>query len=1000
MTHQRFIFAFLCITALSSIPATAGEDLLRAVKESPIRGGVCVVVGEVDAAMLETIAASGPYLIHALSTQAGTVDAIRSELQGKRLYGRITVDPLVGDELPYADNLVSLVVVSSKTRVAEAEVLRALRPFGQAILTDSAAVRTVTKPMSSGMDQWSHWRRAADRNPVSTDSLVEVPERVQWLASVNAISERSHFVVCNGRAFAQDREWLIARDAGSGLPLWKTRIKTGKDVDWDYSVKVAALIASHGERVYALMEDNQLKALDAATGQPAIVYADAGSPYDFVITEAGGHTTIVALCPDSVRALDAVSGKLLWKVEAERPHNLVVGEETAFFVEGNDRRGATEGVLHARGLRTGAALWNKTYAWARRSDAAAYGFGHLVFEIRRPTDWRELYAQQPEQKKKDNYRLVVVSARTGEEVQKLEQVGSSARHGEFHRGFWFKEQLLIEKNTTEGLSLALFRLDDFAKPDSVFKANYLGDRGWGHCYPPVLTDRFYINGQLNFTDLASKKQESNQITRGACNTAREGYIPAYGMLYTFPKHCVCFPMLDGNVCLAPSYSQTPRPAVDFIKGSAWPAKLAAEEPGQWPTFRGDAWRSGGTEQTVPAEIEVLWEQAIPGPDYSHPIALEWPDSPFAAGEISAPVIGHGVVLVAQTDVHRVVALDRDTGRMRWQFTAGGRIDGPPTLHRGLCLFGSRDGWLYALRADDGALIWKRRVAPHERRISVYGQLESPWPVAATVLIVDGLGYASAGIHPNADGGIRVVCFRPETGEVVWTGVFDNLGMGEPWPAPWQPSADRNPWRNIWPKEYRYVDLPVRDGDSVAVSRCLFDLKTGKRELRKTSGFYQITPTGAYLPRTAWRYGSVRNLSPLAVSRAGAVFSSVPGIKKLFRADFTGDGPFATEWVQVPKERLDSGLATMTSRLLEQGARWTEESQESKTALNRAMLVAGNRLFVVTPKGELQIRDADTGKMLRELKLPIAADEGLAAAGGRLFLSTVDGRVLCLGIPAK
>ena len=399
---------------------------------------------------------------------------------------------------------------------------------------------------------------------------------------------------------------------------------------------------------------------------------------------------------------------------------------------------------------------------------------------------------------------------------------------------------------------------------------------------------------------------------------------------------------------------------------------------------------------MPANLEVLWEAEIDGPDYQEPFAAEWLENPFLAGPVTAPVIGQGLVFVAQSDTHRLLALDAQSGQQRWQFVAGGRIDGPPTLHQGMCLFGGRDGWVYNVRASDGTLIWKLRVAPHERRISVYGQVESPWAVPGSVLVADGLGYACGGLHPNADGGVRVICFKPDTGEIVWKNKFDNLGMADPWPAPYQPGPDRNPWRNIWPKEYRYFDLPVRDGDAVAVSRCLFDLQSGKLDLRKTSGSYFIKDTSAYLPRTAWKYANVRNFSPVAVSRGGSVFSSVPGVAKLFRVDFAKDAKFDTEWVTVSKEQTEAGLWTATSKFLQKGAKWTADSEETKIAFNRAMLVAGENLFTVTPKGLITIHRAADGQRLGELRLDLPAYDGLAAARGRLFVSTQTSRVVCLG----
>ncbi len=44
-----------------------------------------------------------------------------------------------------------------------------------------------------------------------------------------------------------------------------------------------------------------------------------------------------------------------------------------------------------------------------------------------------------------------------------------------------------------------------------------------------------------------------------------------------------------------------------------------------------------------------------------------------------------------------------TGEPRWSYTAGGQIDSPPTVYRGLVLFGSADGYVYALWASDGQL---------------------------------------------------------------------------------------------------------------------------------------------------------------------------------------------------------------------------------------------------------------------------------------------------------
>ena len=62
----------------------------------------------------------------------------------------------------------------------------------------------------------------------------------------------------------------------------------------------------------------------------------------------------------------------------------------------------------------------------------------------------------------------------------------------------------------------------------------------------------------------------------------------------------------------------------------------------------------------------------------------------------------------------MITLDADSGRPLWDFTAGARVDSPPTLHGNRVLFGCRDGYVYSLRASDGALAWRLRAARVER----------------------------------------------------------------------------------------------------------------------------------------------------------------------------------------------------------------------------------------------------------------------------------------------
>jgi hypothetical protein len=133
-------------------------------------------------------------------------------------------------------------------------------------------------------------------------------------------------------------------------------------------------------------------------------------------------------------------------------------------------------------------------------------------------------------------------------------------------------------------------------------------------------------------------------------------------------------------------------------------------------------------------------------------------------KLSAPTSADGKVLVSAVDRHTVYALDLDTGEQLWSHTAGGRVDSPPTYWQGRVYFGSADGNIQCLDANDGRLVWRYFAAPQRASIVAWNQLESPWPVAGSVLVRDGSVYALAGRSSYLDGGTYFVKLDAVTGE--------------------------------------------------------------------------------------------------------------------------------------------------------------------------------------------------------------------------------------------
>jgi hypothetical protein len=279
------------------------------------------------------------------------------------------------------------------------------------------------------------------------------------------------------------------------------------------------------------------------------------------------------------------------------------------------------------------------------------------------------------------------------------------------------------------------------------------------CYRNKATTRYLISSYegTEFLDFQGDNHGQNNWLRGAC---RYGMLPCNGMLYAPADQCFCEPgaKLLGFTAVKAAPATPLKEVADEERLEKGPAYGMALEPessssDNWPTFRHDPARSGSTPSSVPADVSVAWKAEL-------------------KGKLTAPVACGGKVFVAKSDAHTVYALDAKTGRVLWHFTAGGRIDSPPTIKDGMVLFGSADGRAYCVRASDGELVWRFLAAPSDRRIACFDQVESVWPVHGSVLMHEGAAYFTAGRSTYLDGGIRVYGLDPATGKILHKGLLE------------------------------------------------------------------------------------------------------------------------------------------------------------------------------------------------------------------------------------
>lgn len=115
--------------------------------------------------------------------------------------------------------------------------------------------------------------------------------------------------------------------------------------------------------------------------------------------------------------------------------------------------------------------------------------------------------------------------------------------------------------------------------------------------------------------------------------------------------------------------------------------------------------------------------------------------------------------------HRLHCVKLSTGEPVWTFFTGGPIRLAPTLADDRVFFGSDDGFVYCLDAQYGTLKWKRRAGPENRQLLARGEMISLWPVRTGVLVDQGIAYFGAGIFPHEN--IYLYAVRAEDGELLW-----------------------------------------------------------------------------------------------------------------------------------------------------------------------------------------------------------------------------------------
>lgn len=1037
MTMKTFLTHFAALCLLSTALTTTAASLPDAIPTGS--RGLCVVIAAGDDATpaLAAELASRGLLVHGIALNDAARARARKAVAAAKADGVASIEKLPLSPLPYRDNLANFVVIANAAACSEQEALRVLAPNGKLIIRKDGEWKTTVKPMPKEMDEWTHDTHGPDGTLVSNDKLVRFPVGYRWHAGLpmnllhpkqpaNVWSDTRGLALSGGRCFTLSStvlenlgptfvsehgidQYVTCRDAFNGLLLWRTKIGPTYYAGLYYPNR-APFVATGGF-VYVAAGEGKLWALDAATGKVARKFNTTFPPCRMLVD-------------------DGVVAVACWK-EGARLGGLT----------GVDRRlmdwGVAEGTVEAFDARSGQRLWKLDRLATSMRSAGGVLFmiqrtgadlrEEMTFGKKAPTD-QTLLPPRPEQ------FPAAVDLHTGKQLWQT-RLGKPELHETLSVDAAGCNAVAIAHNNgrktsllcaTDGKLLAEIQGHSYAA--FADGAVHIG----GKKYDPatgkelgqsklrisstICTPQYFVNnitiqnrgGTIN----VDGKPFLYGGTRGACFFAS---TPAYGQFYTAQNWCACAPaQIPGFITFGPiEHEPTAEEMEQSNQPETGPAKIQnpkskVENAADWPMYRHDPQRSNATAADAPQKLDVLWQKTVTRPAPAGPLGMDWKES--LADALTAPVIAEGALLAAATDRNQIIALDAASGSELWRASIGGRVDTPPTIHGGLCLFGSHDGSIYALARADGRLAWKLRAAPREERMVSCGKVESPWPVIGTVLVEDGVGFASVGRTQGSDGGIAVRAFDALTGRPVWShAIVMTKSSGE--------------YRAM-----RRNDLLLKCDNALQLMTTRLDPKTGG-VLQNATVEYEKFQDRKRQMALAQKKRPVPNKEIREVEETMTLNEIAPGIGL--------EGFIAATWTRLGDRKYKSmTFGNVSAAMLSWGAQTICGNGRDGTVINAhrrgnvgpwgqkpdpklycwhqklpegyqatSVIVCGNAVVVgggiyakdAPARGFARVLSPAKGELLAEaaLEAPLTYN-GAAVAGGKVYATLTDGSVVCLG----
>ena len=793
---------FLIYVAATAIGASAPEAVADLLKAAGIRSGICVHITAEHDPTTASLGTSGRLLVQAFTPSDAVTDRIRHDAAARRVAGLVSAETAPRlDRLPYATHLVNLVLIDDFTEadtrgLSWPELFRIVVPRGTIMVggvdakTIQGTVRSNQLEASvSAIERVGRWTRVTTARPawmgewehgvahdsggrgLADDRVPPDGPGVKWIQWVDAesrppggpagrhnsvvalaASDRWFVTVANAETISWVRDgvyWrgvggkrrhvLTVRDAFNGSLAWAR--------PWHGANGARTHLAVVSNTVFTV-EEHRLIATDASTGRQ-IFSAKMGSVTHnseppFLCT---GRLVMLSMPGDKIVALDAATGTKRWSYAYGRHAKRIIADTRHIFLELEDWESGDRFV--ALDVQTGKPAWLKS--------SKQLGLRNVEAGLLSIRYGKVLVG--------DSKAILSLSAADGAAIQRYDMppfLGQPASGALFVDGY-----LLV-----------------LAASAHVYDAT-TGKRlspGAGLPHPPIgglflcgsktpHTEQSYLSLLSGGKATAQERPARNEFlgNHRALRNCYVGAIQANGTLYQPSQVCWCggeMGKTTGLVALkhierAPSRAAFLEPGPLERGPGTHDTGSTGPSPSDWPSFRNDSSRSCGTSGTLAEDLQVKWcislsRQGTP----ASTVQASWRGRHFYPHTITAPVVVGTMACVGLVEEHQLVAIDTGSGKELWRYTVNGPIDSPPTYYKGLWLQGCRDGYVYCLTAA-GKLVWRRRLAPVDERIAVYGQLESRFPVIGSLLVRNGEAIATAGLSANV--GIMLCRLDPLTG---------------------------------------------------------------------------------------------------------------------------------------------------------------------------------------------------------------------------------------------